>query len=90
MTEHLSPTHPDYEEYNRLQEMYALLINRILTNKYGDKGDFVAGKLVGNEGEIELEATRIVILAELEKRLGTMQVANMEEVWGEFINSLNI
>lgn len=89
--EHLTQSNPSYEEYNRLQMMLVWVTNRQIANRYGNReSDVVAGTLMGNDGEVEIEATKQVILKEMNKRLDVMLNDDIRESYGECVEGLEL
>lgn len=78
------PSDPAYTEINRLQEMLITLSNIRIAHQRG-KG-FVAGRLVDVDvAEAELAALETQIRQAQEGLLDKVQIASLEEVYGEFI-----
>lgn len=87
--ERLLASDPQFAEINRLQEML-IMIKNVRLSKLRDKG-FVAGQLVDVDvADAELDAIEQSVIMALDGKLDILQIASLEEVYGEFIGGLKL
>lgn len=92
MTERLLASDPHYEELNRLQNMWTLIVNVELAYKSGMEKTYIAGQLVdlSSVGEAEIKAIKQKVKDALEGQLNKVQIASLESVYGEFVEGLRL
>ena len=83
----MTASHPDYEDLNLLNTLYALVTNAIITVKYGDTPPELPVREQGFEVDMplpELLATQNLVYGQIELYTDTSKLTAYEEFFDEF------